>query len=108
MDRLLGRIRDAFARREWPDDWYEEGVTSRQSVRWLTREEAGELSKDLETVMDRYRGRSHDPAQRPPGALPVEMNLFVFPDMDMARLVAGTDEDRDSTAGNRGSEGTGT
>jgi hypothetical protein len=78
LDRWLDRIRQAFAARAWPGEW-DEAATASDSVRFLTPGEAVEIAAELRQVIDRYRDRTYDPASRPQGALPFDINIFSYP-----------------------------
>ena len=78
LDRWLDRIRRAFAARAWPGEW-DEAATASDSVRFLTPGEAVEMAAELRQVIDRYRDRTYDPASRPQGVLPFDINIFSYP-----------------------------
>jgi Helix-turn-helix domain len=82
-DRVLARIRDAYARDSWPEDW-EDAATSSSSRALLTKEEARQLARDTQALIDKYRERHTKPEVRPPGAKPVEFDFFVFPMTELA------------------------
>ena len=45
----------------------------------MTAEELTQVSEELHAVLERFRERLKDPANRPPGALPVETLLLSYP-----------------------------
>jgi len=47
-------------------------------VRWLTLEELAGLQREVDQLVRRY-GERRDPAQRPPGARPIRINVSGFP-----------------------------
>lgn len=63
----------------YPREW-REAADSSQCVVYLTAEELEQLNDELLAVLlPRFQERHADPAQRPPGALPVEFLLFSYP-----------------------------
>ena len=60
-----------------PDRW-RTVVSQNEAISWVTPEEAGEIEEELLSLMQRY-ARRHDPAQRPPGARPVELIALMHP-----------------------------
>lgn len=68
----------ATARRE-PPEWIQ-AITVTTSSFWATSEEMAQLSKDVQTLTDRFDGRHDDPAQRPPGARRGRLFATVNPD----------------------------
>jgi predicted ArsR family transcriptional regulator len=89
-DRWLDRIRQAFAARAWIGKW-DEAATASNSVRFLTPGEAAEMMAELRQVIDRYRDRTYDPASRPQGALPFDINIFGYPLDDLPGITPGAD-----------------
>ncbi|HEX6451999.1 MAG TPA: helix-turn-helix domain-containing protein [Trebonia sp.] len=89
-DRWLDRIRRAFTARAWPGEW-DETATASNSVRFLTPAEAVEMTAELRQVVDRYRDRNYDPASRPEGALPVDINIFSYPRADLSGITPDAD-----------------
>jgi predicted ArsR family transcriptional regulator len=86
IDRLLGRIRSAFAAKAWPAEW-ESAVQSSQALVFLTPRELEEASDELLAIINRYVGRRENPQARPAGALPVEFGVFAYPRHDLAQLL---------------------
>lgn len=84
-DRMLDRIRRAYATTVWPKGW-EQAVRASDSVRFLTAEEAIAISEEIRAVIDRYESRRDDPGSRPAGALPVQIAHYIFPMADLAGL----------------------
>lgn len=68
----------ATAGRE-PQEWIQ-AITVTTSSFWATSEEMAQLSKDVQTLTDRFDGRHDDPAQRPPGARQGRLFATVNPD----------------------------
>jgi predicted ArsR family transcriptional regulator len=89
-DRWLERIRRAFAARAWPGEW-DEAATASNSVRFLTPAEAVEVTAELRQIVDRYRDRTYDPASRPEGALPFDINVFSYPLVDLSGITPDTE-----------------
>ncbi len=79
-ERNLERYRAWIeTRTSYPEAWRENALTS-QSVLWMTVEELAELNEELLAVLDsRFPERKTDPAARPDGALPVELQIFSYP-----------------------------
>jgi DNA-binding transcriptional ArsR family regulator len=85
LERML-RERNLERYRTWletrtshPKAWRENALTS-QSVLWMTVEELAELNEELLAVLDsRFQERKTDPAARPEGARPVELQIFSYP-----------------------------
>jgi Predicted transcriptional regulator len=50
-----------------PDEWLQASTFTRSTF-WATAEELAELSRELQTITDRFAGRHTDPSKRPPGA----------------------------------------
>jgi hypothetical protein len=95
MDRLMGRLR-RVAMRDWPAEW-EEGAGARQALRFLTAEEAAQVSREIGAILDRYVSRLTDPSRRPAGAVPVEYDIFAYPVDDLAMLAPGKQADEQET-----------
>lgn len=55
-----------------PTEWVDASTLSTSSV-WATVDELDELSRTIESLTDRLKGRWEDPATRPPGARPVRL-----------------------------------
>ncbi|MGH3169777.1 MAG: helix-turn-helix domain-containing protein [Trebonia sp.] len=77
-DRWLERIRRTMAAGSWPDGW-EQAVTASNNVRFLTPAEAAGAMEEMLEILNRYRDRTRDPALRPKGARPVDINIFSYP-----------------------------
>jgi predicted ArsR family transcriptional regulator len=79
-ERNLERYRTWLeTRTSYPKAWRENALTS-QSVRWMTVAELAELNEELLALLDsRFPERASDPAARPEGALPVELQIFTYP-----------------------------
>jgi DNA-binding transcriptional ArsR family regulator len=75
----LERIRHAAERfHALPTEW--QAVTGHSdSVLYVTPDELRELDAQVLALLRSYRERIEDPAQRPAGALPVEVLLFAHP-----------------------------
>jgi hypothetical protein len=84
-ERVLDRIRRAYATTSWPKGW-EKAVRVSDTVRFLTIEEAIEVFDEMRAVIDRYESRLEDPGSRPPGALPVQIAQYIFPMAELAGL----------------------
>lgn len=77
--RWMARIQDHLETRHcYPPEWRAAtGWTG--YIAYLTLDEAGEFTRELAELLNRYRGRLRDPSARPPGARPVEVMGFTFP-----------------------------
>ncbi|HSZ39404.1 MAG TPA: helix-turn-helix domain-containing protein [Trebonia sp.] len=86
-DQWLDRIQRTMATSSWADEW-EPAVTASNSVRFLTPDEATEVVAEMLRLIDKYRDRTGDPALRPEGSRPVDINIFSYPlaDSDGAEL----------------------
>lgn len=68
LDAEWERTRAAFAQLEdEPEEWVQASTFTRSTF-WATAEELAELSRDLQTITDRFAGRGADPSKRPSGA----------------------------------------
>jgi DNA-binding transcriptional ArsR family regulator len=65
------------ARRSYPGQW-RTVVSQNETVWWLTAEEAEEIKEEVTHMVQRHMQRT-DPAQRPPGAKPVEFVTLMHP-----------------------------
>jgi DNA-binding transcriptional ArsR family regulator len=79
-ERQLGRYQTWLeTKSSFPRQWREAADDS-EYVFYLTAEELKQLNQDIfNLLMPRSRERLTDPAQRPPGAVPVEMLIMSFP-----------------------------
>jgi len=92
-DRMLARIRDAFATRRWSPEW-EDAAGSMQTLAFLTEAELREVRDEINAVIGRHLDeRRVDPSQRPAGALPVEIIAFGYPRLDLAAQLPADDND---------------
>lgn len=68
LDAEWTRTRAFFAQAdEEPDEWVQASTFTRSTF-WATADELAQLSRDLQTITDRFAGRSADPSKRPEGA----------------------------------------
>lgn len=74
------RIHDYFARMESEDDVWVQASTFTRSTFWATADELAELSRDLQSITNRFAGRSADPSLRPLGARHARMMAVANPD----------------------------
>jgi Helix-turn-helix domain len=87
-DRLLARIGDVFANRRWSPEW-EAAAGSLLTMAFLTPAELQAVRDEIgEVVLRHWDERRVDPAQRPAGALPVEIASFAYPRQDLAAQLA--------------------
>jgi DNA-binding transcriptional ArsR family regulator len=83
FERWIDRARRALAGSD-PDPAWEEAKQWSRSARFLTAEEAGQVTREVRQILDRYQDRDRDPSRRPPGAMPVECAYFTFPITEFA------------------------
>ena len=94
-DRVLARIRDVFANRRWSPEW-EDAAGSSTTLAFLTPEELQTVQDEINAIFVRHWDeRRLDPAQRPAGALPVEIVAFAYPRQDLAAPLPADDNDSD-------------
>ncbi|MDL9981240.1 ArsR/SmtB family transcription factor [Microbacterium sp. ASV49] len=68
LDAEWERTREFFSQTSGEtDEWIQASILTRATF-WATAEELAQLSRDLQTITDRFAGRSADPSKRPPGA----------------------------------------
>lgn len=65
-----------------PDAWTQASTVAGASI-WATADELAELSKTLQGVADRFKGRSDNPQARPEGARPIR--IFATAHVDVAK-----------------------
>jgi Mn-dependent DtxR family transcriptional regulator len=93
--RVLARIRDVFANRRWSPEW-EDAAGSSTTLAFLTPEELQTVQDEINAIFVRHWDeRRLDPAQRPAGALPVEIVAFAYPRQDLAAPLPADDNDSD-------------
>ena len=98
-DRLLARIRDVFANRRWSTEW-EDAAGSSTTMAFLTPKELQTVQDEISTILARHWDeRRRDPAQRPAGALPVEIVSFAYPRQDLAAPLPTDDNDDNDAPG---------
>jgi predicted transcriptional regulator len=99
-DRVLARIRDVFANRRWSPEW-EDAAGSSTTLAFLTPQELQTVQDEISAILARHRDdRRRDPAQRPAGALPVEIVAFAYPRQDLAAPLSADDNDDDDNDDN--------
>ena len=78
VDRYLARLGAFYAARSaLPREW-QEVTGGSQATLHLTPAELRQVDQEVMAIIDRYTGRSADPAQRPAGSRPVEVLLFAY------------------------------
>ena len=99
-DRLLARIRDVFVNRRWSPEW-EGAAGSSLTLTFLTPAELQTVRDEISEILLRHWDeRRVDPAQRPAGALPVEIVGFAYPRQDLAaQLPTDANDDNDDAPG---------
>jgi hypothetical protein len=78
FERWVERARRVFGSRERLPGW-ERATRMNRSAVFLTAEETVQVSREIEEIIDRYRGRERDLSQRPAGGMPVEVAIFTSP-----------------------------
>ena len=93
FERWVERARRVFGSRERLPGW-ERATSMNRSAVFLTAEETVQVGREIEEIIDRYRGRERDPSQRPAGGMPVEVALFTSPLTEFSGLKpAGESQD---------------
>jgi DNA-binding transcriptional ArsR family regulator len=85
LERWMDRARRALTGNAARPEWEPARQWSR-SGRYLTPDEAAQITLEVREIIDRYIDRERDPSLRPPGALPVECTFFTFPITEIALL----------------------
>ncbi len=92
-DRWFARIREVFVNRRWSPEW-EDAAGSSQTLAFLTPAELRTVRDEINAIVVRHVDeRRVDPAQRPAGALPVEVVYFAYPRQDLAAQLPADDND---------------
>jgi hypothetical protein len=93
FERWVERARRVFGSRERLPGW-ERATRMNRSAVFLTAEETVQVGREIEEIIDRYRGRERDLSQRPAGGMPVEVALFTSPLTEFSGLKpAGESQD---------------
>jgi len=90
FERWVERARRVFGSHERLPGWERATQMSRSAV-FLTAEETVEVGREIQEIIDRYRGRERDPSQRPAGGQPVEVATFVSPLTEFSGLKPATE-----------------
>jgi DNA-binding transcriptional ArsR family regulator len=91
-ERWLDRARRVFGSKTRLPGWEHATQWTRSAV-FLTPDEALQVTREVQRVIDRYQDRERDPSLRPAGALPVECTYFTFPLEELARLATPDEPD---------------
>jgi Helix-turn-helix domain len=92
-DRWFARIREVFVNRRWSPEW-EDSAGSSHTLTFLTPAELRTVRDEINAIVVRHVDeRRLDPAQRPPGAQPVEVVYFAYPRQDLAAQLPADDND---------------
>jgi Helix-turn-helix domain len=92
LDWWIDRARRAYGTSD-PDPAWERAKEWSSKARFLTPEEAEQVTLEVRQILARYQDRDRDPSQRPAGALPVECTFFTFPITEFAGLAGETGGD---------------
>lgn len=81
LDMALDRARRALsARASWPAPWqHNDMLNQTEHIAYMTPEEAGQLSDELQRVCRRFDDRVDHPERRPAGAMPLEILMLSYP-----------------------------
>ncbi len=80
LETAFLRAREFFAHADAEDDTWVQASTFTRSTFWATAEELAQLSRELQTITDRFAGRHADPSLRPAGARYARMVAIANPD----------------------------
>jgi hypothetical protein len=98
-DRWFARIREVFVNRRWSAEW-EGAAGSSHTLTFLTPAELQTVRDEIDAIVVRHVDeRRLDPAQRPRGALPVEVVYFTYPRQDLAARLPADDNDDNGESG---------
>jgi predicted transcriptional regulator len=79
ISHWLSRARDRVMRAlRYPADWQDAVIAAQRTV-YLAPAEVRQLGDDIRQLLEPFQSRRDDPAQRPPGSLPVEVLVFGYP-----------------------------
>jgi predicted transcriptional regulator len=93
FERWVERARKVFGSRERLPGWEHATQMSRAAV-FLTAEETVQVGREIQEIIDRYRGRERDASQRPADGMPVELSVFISPLTEFSGLnQAGKSQD---------------
>jgi helix-turn-helix protein len=93
FERWVERARRVFGSRDRLPGW-ENATQMNRSAVFLTAEETAQVAREFQEIINRYRGRERDLAQRPPGGMPVEVAFFSSPLTEFSELTsAGESQD---------------
>jgi predicted ArsR family transcriptional regulator len=78
-DRAIARMQDFHeTKADYAKEW-QEASDNTESLLFLTPSELTQITEELREVFHRYEGRITNVDERPDGALPVEILLFMYP-----------------------------
>jgi len=93
FERWVERTRRVIGSRERLPGWERATQMSRSAV-FLTAEEAVQVGREMQEIIDRYRGRERDASLRPADGMPVEVATFISPLTEFSGLKqAGESQD---------------
>lgn len=97
-ERQLARFRNwVDTRSSYPREW-QDGAISSEYVMYLTAAELKQLDGEMQELLRRWfgdgGGRITDPAQRPPGSVPVEVLTLGYP-LELPKPASGGKPDRE-------------
>jgi hypothetical protein len=99
LDRWIDRARRVYGVSDPDPDW-ERAKQWSSKARFMTPEEAEQVTREVRQILERYQDRELDPSRRPAGALPVECTYFTFPITEFASIAGegsgdATEQSRD-------------
>lgn len=94
LDAEWERIRGYFAHIDQETEEWQQASTFTRSTFWATVEELAQLSRDLQSITDRFAGRSADPSKRPEGARFARMVAVANPEPYSSPVVRAAEEKR--------------
>ena len=99
-ERQLDRYRNWLeSKASFPREW-RDAANDSEYLFYVTPAELKAVNEELlDFLMSKYRERLTDPAQRPAGALPVEMLTFSFPMQLPSEDEPGSSEDEPGSGG---------
>ena len=83
FEQWVERARATYSSRSMLPGWEHASGWQRSAV-YLTPDETQDLTRDIQQLLRKYESRREHPAERPPGAVPVEWTVFKAPIVELA------------------------